>query len=68
MHLMANRKAKYIMIKVLLKEMGKARICWELYYRKGRLVHQLSRDDFLQWETEEKACFSNNHSFSHQIA
>lgn len=57
MHLMANRKEKYIMIKVLLEEMGKARILWELHYREERLVHQLSTDDFLQWEIQEKACF-----------
>lgn len=57
MHLMANRKEKYIMIKVLLEEMEKARILWVLHYREERLVHQLSTDDFLQWEIQEKACF-----------
>lgn len=30
MHLMANSNAKYIMIKVLLEEIEKARILWEL--------------------------------------
>lgn len=54
---MANRKAKYIMIKVLLEEMGKARILWELHYREESLAHQLSIDDFLQREIQEKkAC------------
>lgn len=59
MHLMANRKEKYIMIKVLLEEMGKARILWVLHYREERLVHQLSTDDFLQWEIQEKKLASD---------
>jgi len=36
MLLMANRKAKCITIKVLLEEMGKARMLRELHYREGR--------------------------------
>lgn len=52
MHLMANRKAKSIMIRVLLEETGKARILWELHYSRG-LVQRLSADDFLQGEIQE---------------
>lgn len=50
---MANRKAKSIMIRVLLEETGKARILWELHYSKGGLAQRLSADDFLQGEIQE---------------